>query len=211
MVHHALRPDRVCAPPPVSTPQFAYATKLPAPVQGVSHTAVLLPGLLTMDWVLGESAVTITTTASANAWYALPHTVWYILAELRWLARNPIRTDVGAVASCAWDRVSIGFNDDASMVGADAVVGEPVAGAVREYYLGGKDMPLLKLQSMQDLRNTSIGQRDGVTVMQFTRALNPAAAGSHRRLLRANARRLSDGTSTKGNVPITARGQTPVV
>ena len=113
-------------------------------------------------------------------------------------------------------RVSIGFNDDPVMVGADAVVGEPVAGAVREYYLGGKDLPLLKLQSMQDLRNTSIGQRDGVTVMQFTRALDPAAvasaSGQHRRLRSgSSSRQLSDGTSTKGNVPITARGQTAVV
>ena len=33
--------------------------------------------------------------------------------------------------------VSVGFNDKPSMVGADAVVAEPVAGAVTQYGAGG--------------------------------------------------------------------------
>ena len=50
--------------------QFVYGTKPPPPVHGVSHSVVLLPGVLTMSWVMGDTAVTITAAATANAWYA---------------------------------------------------------------------------------------------------------------------------------------------
>ena len=81
--------------------QFTFGTYAPPPVVGVSHTAELMPGLLTMSWVMSDTAVTITLRC--------PRAVW----------------------------VSVGFNDKPSMVGADAVVAEPVAGAVTQYGAGG--------------------------------------------------------------------------
>lgn len=161
-------------------------------------------------------------------------------------------------------RISIAFNKDASMVGGDAVVGEPWGGAVteyaccraalrhlvcmfvvaplhetppltpsclcnechaclaalffhsifvssfhlvlwRRYYMGGKDLPLITRQTIQDLRNVSMGQRDGRTVMQFTRDLDPSksrSGGHSRRRRRA---------LVEENRPIIKRGQTPVL
>jgi len=88
------------------------------------------------------------------------------------------------------------------------------------FYLGGKDLPLLKRQAHQSLRNTSLGQRDGLTEVQFTRDLVPpkVAAAARRRLRSGHspspgARELSGGgtTTAGGRQVISGDGQTLVM
>jgi len=60
---------RVCVSVCCHSIQFEFATTPPPPVSGVSHSVELMPGLLSMDWVMSDTAVTITVTAEIAAWY----------------------------------------------------------------------------------------------------------------------------------------------
>jgi hypothetical protein len=83
-------------------------------------------------------------------------------------------------------RVWIGFGFGRSMAASDAVVGRLDTGAVADVHMSGRTLDAIRPGRQQDLRDASITERNGLTVLGFRRALD-TGDGDDRRIA-ANGR-----------------------